>query len=63
MINIDWKRLAFAALCSLAFLGCVVAFSHYFPTAFAVISLLLLVGGLTLILYFLFGDVEERDDE
>lgn len=62
-MKIDWKRLVFAVLCSLAFLGCVVAFRHYFPTVFAVISFLMLLGGSTLILYFMFRDVEEMDDE
>ena len=62
MRNFDWKRLVLAVLCSLAFLGCVVAFFHYFPTAFLVFTILTLAGALTLTLYFIFVDVEERDE-
>lgn len=41
--------------------GCIVAFCHYFPTASLVFAILTLVGALTLTLYFLFGDVEGRE--
>lgn len=57
MINIDWNRLALAAICSIVTVGVLAAVQFYFKEeAYAVYALLLIIVELALLFYLLIGN-------